>query len=175
MPWRRAGPNASSRLGPWVPFVLARRSVWQLPQVALPTKSSLPRTRSGGWSARPQPLAAKLSAPTAAAAAMRVQRGLKAAGRLSAGDLGKRVQPTLRGRDHPAGHRVPAVALPGRLGQRRRGLGALGLIELEPRTQLVRYLTNGPGAELEGHQAGHLLGHAPHQRRRDLRETGVRG
>ena len=53
MPSRRACANASSRSGPWVPFVPARASAWQLPHVPSPMKSSFPFTRSGG-SSRPQ-------------------------------------------------------------------------------------------------------------------------
>src|SRR3954453_10863577 len=67
----RAFTNAASRLGPLVPLVPARWSVWQLPHVAAPTNSFLPLTRSafeGLTLEGPQPEAARTTATATPAA-----------------------------------------------------------------------------------------------------------
>src|SRR3954452_20233020 len=68
-PWVRLFSKAASRSGPWVPFVPACWSVWQLPQVAWPMNSVLPFTRSADLSVPlPQPASASAARALTAAA-----------------------------------------------------------------------------------------------------------
>src|SRR3954468_18191627 len=103
MPLERALAKASSRSGPTAPFVPARASAWQLPQVPLPMKRVLPFTRSGSdlW---PQPAAATARVAAARGTSMIVHEGGrgKAAGIL-ASRTGDFVKAALRRGDHAPG------------------------------------------------------------------------
>src|SRR3954453_10815006 len=126
-PFWRLFSKAASRSGPWVPFVPARWSAWQLPQVALPMNRFLPSPRSPAPSwPLPQPASASAARATTAAAHRDVLWSFltKAGRRLSARAAGRqRREGPRRGPDRSPPQCDPGgpYALPGR---RERKLGS---------------------------------------------------